>query len=525
MNSTRHDTGHDHMACPACGRTYAIGSDEYCPHDGERLELRPGAAAVEAPEPAVDPSRLEGILSRMGLRKRSAPAADRVQDVPPAATGRASLQGEPVPGPEDGNDPLPPQVLEKGWQVSGPLESGEAMDMWQVVRTSEAAGPSYARFYRFRARVLTTPALYTQLYSHSCSALPTLLDHGTVSLKGHARASFELVLLPNRQSLRPLRTWLDMGRPSEAKALDLLPHLVDMLARLSAAGVQPISFSVAQLLRNELNGQIMLDNLAALIETDRAHTDYRPELDQNALLSRLWSAPELAEQLVVSPKGAIFCVGQVLAVALWGQALDVAALRAGNLAFASIADVRLARILQGCLWVENIQGRWDLQQLQASLTAPLDQLPPVEDWAQLGPRAMGKSFALAGRTYWRVEDLLGQAVMPHNWKQATARLGPMLDWIESGSPWASVATHLRNQWEAGRSPDHVLIQLARTVNPGLPLTWRGLDLSDDHVRASLVNLAQRNLATDTTAEEAEMLEALFQADLRGAFTIDTHAPD
>lgn len=555
---------HDHLACPVCGRIYAIGIDEYCQADGERLEVRlvdpldqVAPAPVQMPpnsehpmfmgstiaeevrediaqEPDVadqsqpirpepqsveERSVMDNLLSRMGLRKRN-PAADQTGPSSDPATTNATatpgLNSAPPPS-DDGNNPLPPQLIEKGWRVAGPLVSSEAVDMWQVSRPS-ANGSAYARFYRFRARVLTTPSLYKRLGNHSCAALPTLLDHGTVSLIGHARASFELTLLPTNKSWEAMPSWLNKAPPSEEKALSLLPNLVQMLTELAAAGVHPISFSPAQMLRDADGGQIMLINFAALAETGLTASDYRPELDQNALISRLWSAPELAEQLIISPKGSVFCVGQLLAMALWGYPLDLAALRAGNVPFASISDARLVRILQGCLWVESIQGRWDLHQLQTALTVPLDQMQPVEDWAQLGPRAMGKAFALNGLTYWRVEDLLVQAVAPQNWSQTTARLSAMLDWIEGGSPWASVAQHLRSKLEAGRSPDYVLVQLARTVIPDLPRTWRGLDFSDDHARDSLVNLAQRNLATDTTAEESQLLEALFSADLRGAFT-------
>lgn len=558
-------TRNDHLGCPACGRLYEMGVEEYCQVDGERLEVRladqsdqvgpvqpqtplnsENSISVTAPireeahenveevlisanhaqnqqqptkqesRSVEDPSLLESLLNRMGLRKRTSAGDQTLPDDNVAPAKQVSMPVfDPALSSDDGNNPLPPQVIEKGWHVAGSLVSNEAMDVWQVARSSDA-GSAYARFCRFRARVLTTPSLYAHLGNHSCAALPTLLDHGTVNLKGHARASFELTLLPNK-SLQPMQAWINRASPSEEKALSLLPHLVQMLTELAAAGVHPISFSPAQMLRNADDGRIVLDNLAALAETGCAHTDYRPELDQNALISRLWSAPELAEQLVVSPKGATFCVGQLLTLALWGQPLDAAALRAGNVPFVSISDARLARVLQGCLWVESIQGRWGLDQLQAALTVPLDQMPPVEDWAQLGPRAMGKAFALAGRTYWRVEDLLAQAVLPQNWIQATARLSAMLDWIESGSPWASVAKHLRNQLEAGRSSDYVLIQMAHAVIPDLPLTWRGLDFSDDHARASLVNLAQRNLATDTSSDESDLLEALFRADLRGAF--------
>ena len=59
-----------HLTCPACAQKYTMGSHEYCPLDGERLQLQP-AVAVSVSEPAKDPSLLGGLLNRMGLRKRS----------------------------------------------------------------------------------------------------------------------------------------------------------------------------------------------------------------------------------------------------------------------------------------------------------------------------------------------------------------------------------------------------------------------------------------------------------------------
>ena len=504
-----------HLTCPACAQKYTMGSHEYCPLDGERLQLQP-AVAVSVSEPAKDPSLLGGLLNRMGLRKRSL-----VIPTDPDG-GKATQPAIPTLPLAEHNNLLPSQVIEKGWGVTGTHMSNEIMDVWQVARHSTEAGSAYARYSQYRCQVLTSQALYAQLGAHSCAALPKLLDYGTTHLNGHARASFELTLAPDRAS-QSMASWLKQAPPSEEKALSLLPHLTAMLTNLAAAGVQSISFSPSQMLRH-IDGHIALDNLAALTETASSPSDdYRPELNRTPFIGRLCSAPELAEQLVVSPKSALFSLGQVLAEALWGHPCAVADLRAGNVPFSTISDARLARILQGCLWVQTIVGRWDLAQLQAAVTAPLDAMPPVEDWAQLGPRAMGKAFALNGKTYWRVEDLLTQAVQPGNWTQAISRLGSLLDWIEGGSPWASAATHLRKQLDSGRSADYVLVQLAHTVVPHLPLTWRGLDFSDEHARDSLVGLAQRNLAPDTTAEDADLLEALFRADLRRGFVSATHS--
>ncbi len=552
MTTPLQEKTESHLVCPSCARRYAIGEEEYCEDDGERLETRLCPSAAQTPEqaqvkpqqsdvgvaPPTDeekvqqdsdteastaPPDLESVLSKYGVRQRQAAQEETIDDSAAHVTGASAPITSSNPGPSSPKEavpaadenPLPRQVREKGWEITGQAISTETADEWVVHRPSTAGAP-VARFSRFRARVLTTAALYQRLQATPCAALPTLLDFGTANLRGNVRASFELSLLPTRQKLQSALDWLGLAPPSEAKALALLPHLVDMLSTLSNSGAYPISFQPAQLLRHQESGQILLDSFAALADLYIGATDYRPDLAMNGLISRLWSAPELSEQLVVSPKAAIFSVGQMLAFALWGQPLDLAALRTGNVPLTSISDTRLARVLQGCLWINSMEGRWDISQLQAAVDAPLDQLPAVEDWAQLGPRAMGQGYALAGRTFWRVEDLLAYAVQPQHWPHATAHISAMLDWIET-STWASLAIQLRAQLEAGRSADFVLIQLARSVIPSLPLTWRGLDFSDSQVRNSLIHLAQRNLAMDTKTEESELLDALFSADLRGAF--------
>lgn len=568
----RIDISQDHMACPICSRLYALGCDDYCEDDGEPLVRRFGTMSAEQeptpqaepagtpeaaadtpqqassdedvhtpepeqgptpkshafdepppaadqfgpdntdanPEPAVEShdSRLDELKRRFGFGKKSSTKSDQQY----SSTSETRENHFASDSGEDKNNPLPPSLVEAGWELSGQLISHEAADLWPVRR---AAGDSGV-FRRYRAWVLTAPAVYDMLRSQPCVALTSLLDHGTVNLKGHAQASYELTNLP--ADGQPLPTWLSMAPPSEAKALALLPHLVAMLNTVASYGLQPISFQSAQLHRYP-DGHLVLDNCGALARTDQHLTDYRPELDQNALLSRVWSAPEIGEQLVASPKGAVFSAGQVLAQALWGQPIDTAALRAGLVPFASIEDQRLARVLQGCLWVHTIEGRWDLAQLSAAASAPIDQLPAAEDWSQLGPRAMGNAFGFAGRSFWRVEELLEATVQAQNWSQALSQLNSILDWIEDGSPWASLATELRGDFEGGHSADWVLVRLAHGVQPKLPLTWRSLDFSDGHVRNSLISLAQRNLSTNTTPEEAELLDRLFRADLRGAFIL------
>jgi hypothetical protein len=576
MNTTQDSPQSDHLTCPLCTRTFRLGSEEYCPHDGERLQLEvaepvvaepqtevaSAAATVQADQPGEPLPRAEvtastssaevpdapqtnstesasgedptpstsqaagepgpdlGMLGRMfeqlGIRRKTPQAqADGSAAAAAAATATAASDASH----DDTDNPLPESMVDEGWVISGAARSDEFADTWAVQRQGQGV---HARYTRYRGRVLTSPALYRQLrqQSQQASALPAVLEAGTANLRGHAQASYDLTVLPaSGGRLQRLDEWMRLAPPSEQKAAALLPALAELLDDLHTAGVAPILMQPSQILRHD-SGRLVLGHVAALTATgtEAAVPEYRPEMECNPLVSRLWAAPEIHEQLVVHPaKAAVFSVGALLAAATWGQPLDLAALRSGQVPLHTLQESRLARVLQGCLWAQHIEGRWSREQLSAAVDAAPDALPAADDWSSLGPQAMGVAFALNGRTYWRVSELLQAAVAPNNWPHATAQLATMLDWIE-GSTWSSAVPPLRALLAQGRSADHVLIRLVRQVCPDLPITWRHLSLDDHSARRSLTHLAQRALADDATPAERQQLRELFRADLRGAFS-------
>lgn len=582
MNSSQDSLQSDHLICPLCTRTFRLGSEEYCPHDGERLQLEvaepvvaeahpevaSAAATAQAEQPGEPLPRPEVMASTPSAEVPDAPRAKSTESAPAQDVTPSTSQAADEPGPDlgmlgrlfeqfgirrktpqalaerpnpqeaqadgsaaatataasdashnDTDNPLPESMVDEGWVISGAARSDEFADTWAVQRQGQGV---QARYTRYRGRVLTSPALYRQLRQQSqhASALPAVLEAGTANLRGHAQASYDLTVLPaSGGPLQRLDEWLRLAPPSEQKAAALLPALAELLDDLHTAGVAPILMQPSQILRHD-SGRLVLGHVAALTATgtEAAVPEYRPELECNPLVSRLWAAPEIHEQLVVHPaKAAVFSVGALLAAATWGQPLDLAALRSGQVPLHTLQDSRLARVLQGCLWAQHIEGRWSREQLSAAVDAPPDALPAAEDWSSLGPQAMGVAFALNGRTYWRASELLQAAVAPNNWPHATAQLATMLDWIE-GSTWSSAVPALRALLAQGRSADHVLIRLVRQVCPDLPLTWRHLSLDDHSARHSLTHLAQRALADDATPAERQQLRELFRADLRGAFS-------
>lgn len=522
------------LVCPVCGESYR--DEDFCPVHGVALVARrtleqpptsasPGcddAARAGAPDspaqtraaettdgsgPAMADSeaagRLAQFMSRMGLRA--------VRGAAPPAPGDA------VPDtslPKDARSPLPPDVVDKGWRVSGQLHSRGGVDSWPVERPTDS-GLVMGEFRRYRTGALTTVATYRRLAETTVPCMARIWAHGTVDFGG-ARADYDLISVP--MAGVALDSWFAETQASEQRARHLYPGLVRLLQRLAVAGIQPIAFDPSQLLRAD-DGEICLTSAGAMAEqteaTNEAVIEYRPEFARSALLPHDWAAPELLQQTVLSANAAVFSLGQVLAQAIWGQPCSHAELQTGAIPFHGLADERLARVLMGCLWARPA-GRWTVRDLATAVTCPAgDALPSVSPWASLTPGASSRSFSLAGESFWRLEDLLAVATQPSHWAEARSRIEAILDWAE-GTAWVGQARLMRRQLANGRSADWALVGLSRAVRPDAPSTWRALDLSDGEAAQSLARLAQGALRG--SAADAATMNELFKADLRGAFT-------
>lgn len=523
------------LTCPKCGKTFdgMTFDEDYCPLDGTLLVradvpetpaertvatvVEPdgdggspglGASALAAPEVLAERSRSEetksdgrlaDFMSRLGLRR----AADK------ETLGRD--RPRPAQAPlEEPPSPLPAAALDQGWQISGPVQSSPGLDCWPVDRINESAATVSGHYNRYRTGALTPDALYRRLAGATTSRLAQIWAHGTVDLRG-ARADYELVSVskPGRR----LDHWFADGMPSEHRARHLLPKLVDMVGQLATTNVRPLTLEPSQLVMTD-DGELWLATAGALADTSTTD-DYRPELERSALLAQGWAAPELTQQNLVSANAVVFSIGQLLALALWGQPCSSADLQTGAVTFKSIGDASLARVLMGCLWPRS-RERWTVDHLRQAVAAgEAEAMPATPPWESLVPGASSTSFSFAGASYWRLETLLSDAVAPAHWSEATTRLEAILEWAE-GTAWIGQAKLLRAALTQGRSADWTLVALARAVRPEAPLTWRGLDLSDAEATQSLVSLAQRALRHG--GADVATMRALFEADLRGACT-------
>ena len=470
----------------------------------------PDAPAADAP--AADPaptaargndSRLADIMSRLGLRR----ACGR-------ATPSGQERGSDEPDTDDSASPLPAEMAAQGWRITGTVEAHPGFDRWTAERVLDDGERIQGHYHRFRTGALTTGALYRRLEHEDIPRVPRVHGHGTVDLAG-ARADYELVA--QSQAHEALDQWLAQGTPSEQRAMHLVPLLADFITAHDAAGLCALTFEPAQLQLGE-DGALWLNSAAHLLRCTQAGS-YRPELERSALLPIGWTAPEITQQGMPSNNAMVFSAGQVLALALWGQPCAQADVQHGAIAFKSIGDARLARVLMGCLWPRPAE-RWTAEQLvQAAAATDTADLPPVPPWESLAPGAATTAFSFAGASYWRLESLLDAAVAPARWAEALTRLDAILNWT-ADTVWAGQAELLRTALARGRSRDWALVALARTVRPDAPLTWRGLDLSDAEAEHSLANLAQGALHGDPA--QLANLRALFRADLRGAWTPSAH---
>ena len=549
----------DHeLICPRCHKTFSQ-HDEFCPEHGlplvakARVEATPTEAQPQAPgsitandadtkqsaangatstgaqahelPPGASPvqnhlGKLAKVLQLKGLKPHSARSTfstDEAQPTPDSAQHSSHEAASESLSPS----PLPQEVLAKSWVVRGlPVSYGGA-DHWPVQREGQL-NPVKGVFCQLQSGSLTPPALYRRLLEASTVGQhrARLWQHGTTD-RGHGvRADYELVSVAGDGM--ELSSWLQGTSPSEARALSLLPALLHLLQALQDEGAMPLVLEPGMLVRLE-NGDLCLSRLWALIEATADVAPpmqrYRPEFQRTLLLPVPWAAPELSASQVESGNAAVFSVGQLLACALWGQPATHQDLRTGALPFHSIHHAGLARLMQLCLW-HLPQDRATTTQLLLALAEPqaVEQMPEAPAWAALMPGAAVHGFTLAGTRHWRLEDLLASAVLPSHWDEAAHKIEAIMEWA-SGTAWASTANILLEALRhGGRSPDWVLMQLVRRVRPQAPVTWRRLDLSDAQASASLTALAQGALAGKP--DDMQLLQRLFQADLRGALLLE-----
>ncbi len=508
--------------CQKCGVSFP--DEDYCPHCGARLvppadtggqEAPPMAAAATSDEKSTEQTaraldeeadqaremKLSSFLARMKLR----PVAQ--EGAPEPSVPRPASNPSPEP-----SSPLPAVVTEKGWRIAGLLQSSAAVDQWPVERPTDCSTPLSGYFRRFRTGALTTDAIYRRLENTMTGGLARVWAHGTADVNG-ARADYELASLPKTGI--GLDKWFADSSPSEQRAWHLLPALVQLLRQLEQAGLRPMLFEPSQLLYTD-DGELWLASVATL--ADGASGDsFHTEFARSALLPSLWTAPELTGQNMLSVNAAVFSLGQVLAQATWGQPCSISELQNGAVAFQSLADPRLARVMMGCLWSGRSTERWtyaDLFKAVDCVTA--DAMPDTAPWASLTPGASSTSFSFFGASFWRLEGLLACATRPTHWREAIGRIEAILDWAES-TAWVGLVKLMREALGQGRSADWVLVALNRAVRPEAPMSWQELDLSDTEAARSLAGLAQRLLDGGTASDVAAM-RALFKADLRGAFT-------
>jgi hypothetical protein len=438
---------------------------------------------------------LARIMSRLGLRPLSDKATSSAETPMPDLLQRPAASQ------------LPEALAKAGWRHTGRMEFRGDVDRVDVERPDED-GIESGCFHRYRTGSLTKEATYRRLEEAGVPSLARLLEHGTMEVCG-ARVDYDLVSMP--QAGTNLAQWFADTPPSEERAWHLFPALVRFLRNLDGGNIRPMVLEPSQMLRTPA-GELWMASTGAL--ADASETGYRPEFIRSSLLPHGWSAPELSQQTILSANAAVFSAGQVLAQATWGQPCSHAELQSGAVAFKTITDARLARVMMGCLWPRP-SGRWSYEDLLCAVDCgSCEAMPGASPWASLAPGAASTAFALAGASFWRLEDLLATAARPSAWHEATRSIEDILEWA-AGTSWAGQARLLRESLAQGRSADWTLVALTRVVSPEAPITWRELDLSDAEAERSLVDLAQRALSGGNP--EAAALRDLFQADLRGAF--------
>lgn len=409
---------------------------------------------------------------------------------------------------------LPPDEVQQGWSIQGnPIPSPKGYDQWLITKRTGTGTETRAIFRRFTTGALSTQKTYDAILEQTGrDTLVKLYSHGTVQTGGGARADYEIVA---ESKGIPLNVWLkDKGLPGEELTLCLVKPLVDFLERLRNIGLMAISLSPHMLCLSE-DKTISLTDLGALaLRDDASNAGFCADLSNSALLPFPYTAPEITGRRVVTNNSDVFSLGQILSESLYGEPQDYTFIAEGSIAFASIGDKTIRSILMGVLWPSN-EERWGIDDLVKMIKSSSD-MPKFPPWSRLRPGAAKSAFTLGGEGYFLPEDLCVGFV--EHWNEAIFRLDELFQWLEN-TRFAGQSRMILQMRNGGWSADWTLIKIRTVILPDAPAVWRGLSLGNGYAQASLIQLAQQALSEgDGYRQAQELLELLFTADLRDAFT-------
>ncbi len=495
-------------------------ASEYCLNCGAPLVPKPAVvldlpsenAEIE-PEQQVQEKKAENkadVKSRLirqvkeGMSQTNAENTDKNADYVDDTTTHADDNIDGI------HDVLPPEERLSGWLIQGDPHSLNGCYQWKVKKTLNGTD-IYGTFRRFKTGTLTPKAAYEAVLATTSTNDTTskLLSYGTVQTGGRTREDYEIVSYCKGRSLR---SWLKKSEPSVDKARFLLPLLVSLLNGLHGLGLRPVTLTPGMLTISANEDYLTLHMLGALALTSETGTNYCSGISGSALLALPYVAPELLERQVIDSNTETFAIGQIIAEAVFGEAQDHAYISNGSVQFGLIDDERIAAILMGALW-HKPEGRWSIDDLNAAINSGTTDLPKCPPWESLCPGAATAAFTLGGKDYFLAEDLA--KAIATNWNEAILHLEKILDWLE-GTRFKGQVALFRQQQLNGRSPDWILVQLRRLIEPDSPMGWRDLSFDDADSEHSLISLAQKVLNDDEDAKQA--MEQLLAADLRGAFT-------
>lgn len=494
-----------------CKKCEALFSDpaEFCPMDG-------ALHAAEAAEPAA----------AADTAPQARPAAEAHQVPEPEPPPRTAAEAPPEPEPvwpgfnesletssrpnffdvlkarfnrkpaDDETAILPPEIVEAGWRIVGPVRTHPAFDRYPVCDAEGSAGV----YIRYRTGVLTPAGVYARLLADGGTApgLARLRRHGTVNHLG-IEYPFEITDPVNGELLDD---WLRRNGGTEDAIRLLVRALIGLLHDLQVKGFQAITLEPGML---TIQGdRITLTVLGALTPASPI-TAFHDDIARTTLLASPWTAPEIIQRHVIAPASGEFSAGQITARAQLGEPVHYDTLMNARVPFQKVADPQLARFLMQTLWPDGDERR-TVDQMAANPDATL----PL--WDRLRPGAAENAFPLGGKNYWHAPELMVATV--HHWDEARQHLPELMRWLET-TPFAA-ETHTVAAC-SHRSDDWRLVRLVRLIAPDAPLFWKAHALDDRDVDATLTNLAQRALTGDSAAQAD--IDALFAADLRGAFTL------
>lgn len=443
--------------CPQCHYESSIDED-FCPSDGCRMQV------IQPKESVSITQKLQKLACK----------------------------------PFNKNKSILPKQLENDYEVSSSVFPSLAFDKWLVHKLSDENTKYY--YIRYKSDRLSTESCYRQLQHNHSKQLPHVVEFGVVDLEG-SHAQYELIQVSEKPAAVNLEQYFNTTEPSEERALYIIKLLHNLIQSCVASKLLPVVLQPDWLMLDPESDTLSINNAGCFMTTGDEE-QYRRVTSKSLLCCRIYTAPELSFENILTSKNCVYSIAQIIAEARFGKPIMLSAIQIGAIPFDSIHNPMLNQILKGGLW-HRYPERFSVEQFLSQ------EIQSTPEWASLHPNASSYVFYFNQHAFWKLEDLLTHLKNePQCWDQAVSLLDDLLKWAES-SRYANELSHIYQRYQLGtEDAELTLCRILMLVRGENGVFYRDLDLNNNLALNNLIHFGQRCLKNKTLSNQMEALFSL-----------------